>query len=147
MSRTILWIVSIFLALAMVAMILVQVYWIRRYLDAEEHQLGLAVIGVLSDISDELVQNETVISILDEIQPPVLQHRSQAVWNFRIDARSSYDRTESNVDISVEAGDTSDIRDRENNIFTYRSPDRSLINQQVAMINDSLLVVLGLGKS
>ena len=72
MSRTILWIVSLFLALAMVAMILVQAYWIRRSLESEEHQLGLVVNGVLSDISDELVQNETVITILNEIQPPVI---------------------------------------------------------------------------
>lgn len=135
MSRTILWIVSVFLALAMVAMILVQVYWIRRYLDAEEHQLGLAVSGVLSDISDELVQNETVISILDEIRPPVLQHQSQAVWNFHIDARSSYDRSNQTTDLSDS--------EEENNLFSYRAPDRSLVNQQVAMINDSLLVVLG----
>ena len=143
MSRTILWIVSVFLALAMLAMILVQVYWIRRYLDAEEHQLGLAVIGVLSDISDELVQNETVISILDEIRPPVLQHQSQAVWNFHIDARSSYDRTRGSIHVALETEDLGEIREHETANFTYMAPDRSLKNQKVAMINDSLLVVLG----
>lgn len=143
MSRTILWIVSLFLALAMVAMILVQAYWIRRSLESEEHQLGLVVNGVLSDISDELVQNETVLTILNEIQPPVIQYQSQAVWNFHIDARSSYDRTEEKVDISIEAGVTGKDADKEETVFTYTSPDRSLVNQQVAMINDSLLVVLG----
>ncbi len=143
MSRTILWIVSVFLALAMVAMILVQLYWIRRYLDAEEHQLGLAVIGVLSDISDELVQNETVISILDEIRPPVLQHQSQAVWNFHIDSRSSYDRTRGSIHVALETDDLGEIREDETANFTYMAPDRSLKNQKVAMINDSLLVVLG----
>lgn len=127
MSRTILWIVSLFLALAMVAMILVQTYWIRRSMESEEHQLGLVVNDVLSDISDELIQNETVITILDEIQPPVVQYQSQAVWNFHIDNRSAYDRTESSSDIS----------------FSYTPPDRSLKNQRVEMINDSLLVVVG----
>ncbi len=143
MSRTILWIVSLFLTLAMVAMILVQAYWIRRSLESEEHQLGLMVNGVLSDISDELVQNETVISILDEIQPPVLQYQSQAVWNFHIDARSSYDRTNSNMDISIEAEDMGEDSDAETAVFSYTPPDRSLKNQKVAMINDSLLVVVG----
>lgn len=128
MSRTILWIVSLFLALAMVAMIFVQAYWIRRSLESEEHQLGLVVNNVLSDISDELVQNETVITILDEIQPPVVQYQSQAVWNFHIDNRSAYDRTESSA---------------ENNVFSYTPPDRSLKNQKVEMITDSLLVVVG----
>jgi len=143
MSRTILWIVSLFLALAMVAMILAQVYWIRRSLESEEHQLGLVVNDVLSDISDELVQNETVISILDEIRPPVLQHQSQAVWNFHIDARSTYDRTNRSVNIAIEAEDMGEISEEETTTFTYTAPDRSLKNQKVAMINDSLLVVLG----
>ncbi len=134
MSRTILWIVSIFLALAMMAMIMVQVYWIRRSLESEDHQLGLVVNDVLSEISDELVQNETVITILNEIRPPVVQHQSQAVWNFHIDARSSYDRTESSVDLALEA---------EHNEFKYTPPDSSLTNQKVVMINDSLLVVVG----
>ena len=139
MSRTILWIVSVFLALAMVAMILVQVYWIRRSLESEEHQLGLVVNDVLSDISDELVQNETVITILNEIQPPVIQHQSQAVWNFHIDSRSSYDRTESTIDIAIEAEDI----DEESAVFMYKPPDGTLKNQKVQMINDSLLVVVG----
>ena len=110
MSRTILWIVSVFLALAMVAMILAQVYWIRRSLESEEHQLGLVVNDVLSDISDELVQNETVISILDEIRPPVIQYQSQAVWNFHIDSRSSYDRSRRSVNIAVESADLREIK-------------------------------------
>ena len=143
MSRTILWIVSVFLALAMLAMILVQVYWIKRSLESEEHQLGLVVNDVLSDISDELVQNETIISILDVIRPPVLQHQSQAIWNFHIDARSSYDRTDHSLDISVEAEDIGQDSDEERTVFTYTAPDRSLKNQKVTMINDSLLVVVG----
>jgi len=138
MSRTFLWTVSVFLALAMIAMILVQAYWIRRSLESEEHQLGLVVNGVLSDISNELVQNETVITILNEIQPPVVQHQSQAVWNFHIDSRSSYDRTESSVDISIEAEDFG-----EKKRYIYTAPDKSLKNQEVKMINDSLLVVVG----
>lgn len=150
MSRTILWIVSVFLALAMVAMILVQTYWIKRSLESEEHQLGKVVIEVLAEISDELVQNETVITILNEIQPPLVQYQSQAIWNFRIDSRSSYDRTESRVDITMESEefDRDSDEDFDNdfdaeNIFRYTSPDRSLKNLQVEMINDSLLVLVG----
>lgn len=151
MSRTILWIVSVFLAMAMVAMILVQTYWMKRSLESEEHQLGKVVIEVLAEISDELVQNETVITILNEIQPPLVQYQSQAIWNFRIDSRSSYDQTESRVDITLESEefdrdsdeDIDEDIDTENNIFRYTSPDRSLKNLQVEMINDSLLVVVG----
>ena len=74
-------------------MIVVQAYWIKRSIESEENQLGLVVNQVFSEISDELVQNETVLHILDEIRPPLIQHRSKAVWNFHIDARSSYNRS------------------------------------------------------
>ena len=143
MSRTFLWIVSVFLALAMVAMILVQVYWIRRSLESEEHQLGLVVNDVLSDISNELVQNETVISILDEIQPPIVQYQSQAVWNFHIDNRSAYDRTENGEKDSTLNEVPGNEPGAGRNAYTYIPPDPSLKNMKVEMINDSLLVVLG----
>jgi len=143
MSRTFLWIVSVFLALAMVAMILVQLYWIRRSLESEEHQLGLVVNDVLSDISNELVQNETVISILDEIRPPIVQYQSQAVWNFHIDNRSAYDRTESSEETTTGNEDPGTDPDAGKTAYTYIPPDPSLKNMKVEMINDSLLVVLG----
>lgn len=101
MSRTVLWIVTVFLTLAMAAMVAVQAYWIKRSVNAEEQQLALVVNQVLSEISDELVRNETLISILDELRPPVVQNQSQAVWNFHIDARSAYNKTDSTI-ISVE---------------------------------------------
>jgi signal transduction histidine kinase len=143
MSRTFLWIVTAFLALAMVAMILVQVYWIRRSLESEEHQLGLVVNDVLSDISDELVQNETVITILNEIQPPVVQYQSQAIWNFHIDSRSSYGHPETTADIAADGQDADGDFDIETTVLSYTIPDPSLKNQKVEMINDSLLVVVG----
>ena len=85
MSRTVLWIMTIFLSLAMIALVAVQAYWINHSIESEEKQLGLVVNQVLSEISDELVQNETIINILEEIRPPVIQHQSSAVWNFHID--------------------------------------------------------------
>jgi two-component system phosphate regulon sensor histidine kinase PhoR len=124
--------------MAMVAMILVQTYWIRRSLESEEYQMGLVVKQVLAEISDELVQNETVITILDEIRPPLVQQQSEAVWDYHIDARSAYDRT----DHSHNAIEGADI-DADEDIFIYESPDISLKNQKVERINDSLLVVIG----
>ena len=77
MSRTILWIMTIFLSLAMIALVAVQAYWIKHSIQSEENQLGLVVNQVLSEISNELVQNETVINILEEIRPPVIQAPEQ----------------------------------------------------------------------
>jgi len=150
MSRTILWIVTVFLALAMVAMIIVQAYWINRSMESEENQLSMVVNQVLSELSDELVQNETVITILDEIRPPLVQQRSQAVWNFHIDARSAYNGSEENntlveeEDLGVDHDMDHDLNQEVNqDLYTYTSPDQSLKNRKVEMINDSLMVVVG----
>lgn len=94
---------TIFLSLAMVAMVGIQAYWIKHSMAAEEKQLDLLVHQVLSEVSDELIRNETVIRILDEIRPPLIQQQSQAVWNFHIDARSAYNANESD-DNQVESG-------------------------------------------
>lgn len=140
MSRTVLWIVTVFLALAMVAMIIAQAYWINRSRESEENQLSMVVNQVLSELSDELVQNETIITILDEIKPPLVQQRSQAVWNFHIDDRSAYNGSEDdNIQDRVADLDL----DQDADLYTYTSPDPSLKNRKVEMINDSLLVVVG----
>ncbi len=103
MSRTVLWIMTIFLSLAMIALVVVQAYWIKHSIETEEYQLGLVVNQVLSEISDELVQNETVLNILEEIRPPVIQHQSKAVWNFQIDSRSAMSKDiEANIHMSEE---------------------------------------------
>jgi len=142
MSRTVLWIVTVFLSLAMVAMIIAQAYWINRSRESEEKQLGMLVNQVLSELSDELVQNETVITILDEIRPPLVQQRSQAVWNFHIDDRSAYNGSEE--DSLQDLGADLDLdQDLDKELYTYTSPDHSLKNRKVEMINDSLMVVVG----
>jgi two-component system phosphate regulon sensor histidine kinase PhoR len=113
MSRTVLWILTVFLSLAMIALVGVQAYWFKNSIESQERQLGLVVKQVLDEISTELVQNETVMTILDEIQPPVVSHQSRAVWNFRIDGRSS-------------TGETG-----------------SLKNRKLEVIDDTVVVILG----
>jgi len=137
MSRTTLWIMTIFLSLAMIALVAVQTYWIKHSIESEENQLGLAVNKVLSEMSEELVQNETVLNILEEIHPPVIQHQSRAIWNFQIDSRSSLSKDakeEIHVDENVQMNEE---------IIVFTPPHQSLKNQKIELIDDSVLVVLG----
>ncbi len=152
----------------MVAMVGIQAYWIKHSMEAEENQLDLLVHQVLSEISDELIRNETMITILDEIRPPLIQEQTQAVWDFHIDSRSAYDASEpEEVQAELEAyyeeaeeihGESDLIHvesDRihvesedphvtvEEQVYIYTSPHHSLKNQTVELINDSVLVILG----
>ena len=131
MSRTVLWIMTIFLSLAMIALVAVQAYWIKHSIESEEKQLRLVIYQVLSEISDELVQNETVIDILEELRPPVFQPQSKAVWNFQIDSRSILSKeVEGDLHMNEE-------------IIVFTPPHPSLKNRKVEMIDDSVLVILG----
>ena len=176
MSRTVLWILTVFLSLAMIALVGVQTYWFKNSIDAKEHQLGLVVNQVLGEISNELVQNETVMTILEEIRPPVVKHQSTSVWNFHIDGRSIYTESddeeafeETEVYISEDAHGEVDIRigddvyaneglhpgemeevpeveevpEMDNEVIVFRQPHKSIKNQKVEMIDDSVLVILG----
>jgi two-component system phosphate regulon sensor histidine kinase PhoR len=119
-----------FLSLAMIALIAVQGYWIKSTLDSKESQMGLVVNQVLAEISDELIEDETVLHILDELQPPVIKYQSSGTWNFHIDARSMYDKTMDDLDLDEE-------------VIHYIPPHKSLKNRKVKLIDDSVLVVLG----
>jgi hypothetical protein len=80
----------------------------------------MVVNQVLSELSDELVQNETVITILDEIRPPLVQQRSQAVWNYHIDARSAYNGSEEEAlqDLGTDLEADQDLHEE---LYTYTS--------------------------
>jgi two-component system phosphate regulon sensor histidine kinase PhoR len=131
MSRTVLWITTVFLSLAMIALVAVQGYWIKSSKDSKERQMGLLMNQVLADISDELVENETVLQILEELRPPLIRHQSQTVWNFQIDARSSYDVT------------AKEEVQHDEDVLLFTPPHKSLKNQKVELIDDSVLVILG----
>jgi two-component system phosphate regulon sensor histidine kinase PhoR len=69
MSKRFLWIIAVFMSLAMAGLIIVQSYWIGNAIDIKEKQFSQLVTNALSDISDEIRQQETVFSIIDEIEP------------------------------------------------------------------------------
>ncbi|HER09193.1 MAG TPA: HAMP domain-containing histidine kinase [Bacteroides sp.] len=131
MSRTLLWIVTVFLSLAMLALVGLQAYWIRDSIVSKQNQLGLVVSQVLSEISGELEQNEAILQILEEIRPPVITHHSRAIWNFHLDSWSMMSGTgHENIQLDEE-------------IILYNPPARPLKNTMVEMVDDSVLVILG----
>ena len=83
MSKKILWVLTVFLSLAMIALMLVQAYWINNSIKLKENQFSLLVNQVLTDISGELKQQETIKQILEEItvNPNTVQSGNfQSFW-------------------------------------------------------------------
>ncbi len=118
----------------MIALVGVQAYWFKNSIDAKEQQFGLVVNQVLDEISNELAQNQTITTILEEIKPPLVRHQGTAVWNYRIDQRSILG--EDGIVIA-------ESKVHQEGSLVYTRPDQSLLNQKVEMIDDSVLVVIG----
>ena len=129
MSKSILWILTIFLSLAMIALVGIQAFWFKNSIDAERKQLGMVVSQVLDNIRGELQENYTITTILEEIQPPLANHQSRSTWHYKIDGRSYVGE---NVDHTDGGG-----------AVVYSEPHQSVINQKVEIIDDSMVVVIG----
>ncbi|MCP4311068.1 MAG: HAMP domain-containing histidine kinase [Bacteroidetes bacterium] len=140
MSRTVLWILTVFLSIAMIALVGIQAYWFKNSIEAKEQQLGMVVNQVLEEISDELEQNQTLTTILEELQPPVVSLQSASVWNYRIDSRTVVAESEPEEEPKRE-----DEPEHEGNhpVGVYRQPHHSIKNQKVKIIDDSVIVVIG----
>jgi two-component system, OmpR family, phosphate regulon sensor histidine kinase PhoR len=134
MSRTVLWILTVFLSIAMIALVGIQAYWFKNSIEAKQQQLGMIVNQVLGDMSIELAQNQTLTTILEELQPPVLSLQSTSVWNYRVDSRTLEAESDHEIEPEHEGG---------NSIKGYHEPHHTIKNQKVEIIDDSVIVVIG----
>ncbi len=69
MSRKWIWILALFMGLAMISLIFVQAWWIKNAVDVKEKQFDQLINKILSDIANEYQNQETVQQIIDEINP------------------------------------------------------------------------------
>ncbi len=69
MSRKWIWILALFMGMAMISLIFVQAWWIKNAVDVKEKQFNQLINKILSDIANEYQDQETVRHIIDEINP------------------------------------------------------------------------------
>lgn len=134
MSRTVLWILTVFLSIAMIALVAIQAYWFKDSFEAKKQQLGMTMDQILGEISGELEQNQAFTTILEELQPPVVSLQSTSVWNYRIDDRTA---------VAVSDTDSLPGQDVTYTEGVYHEPHHSIKNQKVKIIDDSIIVVIG----
>lgn len=66
MSRKFLWIIAIFMGFAMIALIIVQTYWINNAYRLKEKQFSQLVNRALYNVVNEIQERETIWHIMDE---------------------------------------------------------------------------------
>ncbi len=95
MSRKFLWIIAIFMGLAMIALIIVQAYWITNAYRLKEKQFSQMVDRALYNVVSEIQERETIWHIMDEAQVyDTSWQEEMAHWeqyNFDINARIGQD--------------------------------------------------------
>ncbi|MCK5463024.1 MAG: hypothetical protein KAI95_08400, partial [Bacteroidales bacterium] len=95
MSRKFLWIIAIFMGLAMIALIIVQAYWITNAYRLKEKQFSQLVNRALYNVVGEIQERETIWHIMDEAQVyDTSWQEEMAHWeqyNFDINARIGQD--------------------------------------------------------
>ena len=68
MSRKFLWVIAIFMGFAMIALIIVQTYWINNAYRLKENQFRQAVDRALYNVVNEIQERETIWHIMDEAE-------------------------------------------------------------------------------
>lgn len=95
MSRKFLWIIAVFMGLAMIALIIVQAYWINNAYRLKEKQFSQLVNRALYNVVGEIQERETIWNIMDEAQVfDTSWQEEMAHWeqyNFDINARIGLD--------------------------------------------------------
>src|SRR6056297_1696093 len=69
MKKNTIWAVTIILSITLIALILVQSYWIRNALRIKEEQFGQLVTKGLDNVVDEIEQREMVYQVYNEVEP------------------------------------------------------------------------------
>jgi signal transduction histidine kinase len=103
MSKKLLWLLAGFMAIGMTVLILVQTYWINNALKIREKQFAQIVNRTLDDISQEIEKQETVVHIIDQMNPDIDYDSSgtQSTINFHFNASSNGSSTELNFSQNV----------------------------------------------
>jgi two-component system phosphate regulon sensor histidine kinase PhoR len=69
MSRKWIWILALFMGLAMISLIFVQAWWIKNAVDVKDEQFDQIITRALSDLSVEFQKQQAARNIIDEIDP------------------------------------------------------------------------------
>jgi two-component system phosphate regulon sensor histidine kinase PhoR len=68
MSKKILWVISVFMGIAMICLIVVQTYWIRNAFNIKEKQFSQLVNRALYNTALEIQEREAMWHIMDEVE-------------------------------------------------------------------------------
>jgi two-component system phosphate regulon sensor histidine kinase PhoR len=128
MSRKILWLVSIFMGFAMIALIIVQTYWINNAYRLKENQFRQLVNRALYNVVNEIQERETIWNIMDEAQV------FDSSWQEEMDYWEQY-----NFDINASIGPDGKL---DQSVYFSQRSDQDQQHSELRIISgDSILTI------
>lgn len=92
MSKSLLWILGIIMAVVMICLIIAQAYWIIHAYRIKEQQFSQLVGRALTDISKEIERREAVSYIMNEFSPiDQLWQYNNVDFGYQFDASANFD--------------------------------------------------------
>ncbi len=133
MSKRILWILTIALSLAMLGLILLQIFWIKSAADLKEKQFKQLVNNTLADVSRQLESYYTSDHMQKIIQDEEADENKEVTWNVIVD-------DDQKGSIYLE-GDNEKL-----DVPLILPEGEKYMEQKIELINDTIFVVTQKGK-
>jgi two-component system phosphate regulon sensor histidine kinase PhoR len=138
MSKKILWIISIFMAIAMLFLIVVQTYWINNAYRLKEKQFSQLVNRAIYNTVQDIQEREAMWHIMDEVE--ILDSTWEESW---LDVQFEEPRfiEEYNLDINAKIGRDGDLNQ---SVYIYqRSLPGSGKQEFTIVADDSIIQIRG----
>ncbi len=138
MNKRFLWIIAVFMSLAMIGLIIVQAYWINNAIEVKEKQFSQIVNRALSNIVSEVQQQETVFHIINEIEPI----DTNSAWEEHAKVEVEVSASEYIHEFTIRTGENNNQRKTINQgVQIYQRSTSKGDHRDIAVIaEDSLLV-------
>lgn len=112
----------------MIALIIMQAYWINNAVNLKEQQFSQLVDRILMDLGNDLQQQETVVRIINEIDPRMDSTGRVLIWNARAADRFNF-----------RAGDSLRLIS-EDDVYYLNSDPKKAYAHQIDIHNDTLIL-------
>ncbi len=130
MSRRFLLILAVFMAFAMIGLIVVQAYWIKNAYQLKEKQFGQAVNRALNNVAVELQERETMWNFLNEVEASDTSWPGpQEIFSFQFEGSQS--GGEINMDFNARFHQD---RIPDENYYIYEKTDPQSGNTEVTIV-------------
>jgi len=138
MSKKLLWIISVFMALAMIGLIVVQTYWINNAYQLKEKQFSQVVNRALFYTIQDIQKREAMWHIMDEVE--ILDSTwEEATLDLQDGSSGYYEEFNININARIQDGDF------DQSVYIYQRSIPGSNKHELTIVADDSIIHVGEG--